>query len=495
MQRKNPLLLQINTRILLTELSRKMKRNATLDDIPDDEILTWANTGFDWIYLLSVWQTGKTGRQISRANHQWRKEFEETLDDLEESDIIGSGFAITGYQPADLLGGTEALKRFRQRITQSGMKLMLDFVPNHMAPDHPWVQDHPDFFIRGTEQDLSHTPENFTWVRRKHDELIFAYGRDPYFSGWPDTIQLNYGNLHLQEAMKQELLKIADQCDGVRCDMAMLLLPDVFDRTWGIGIEPFWPDAIGRVKMSHPDFVMMGEVYWDLEYVMQQQGFDYTYDKRLYDRLRDREAAPVRNHLKAGIEYQEKMVRFLENHDEQRAAAVFPWEIHQAAAILTFLSPGLKFFHRGECQGKRVKVSPHLGRGPDEVPDAGIESFYARLFILLQWPVIHKGEWQLLESGPAWENNPTNQNFIAFAWEYQESKFVAIVNFAPYRGQALIRFPFPDMSGQAIYLREIFDDTIFNRNGTELIQQGLYADLSGWGFHLLELRTTNFMTP
>lgn len=491
MNYKNPTLYQINTRVYLNELTLKLKRQATLDDIPDAEIAKWSNAGFDWIYMLSIWQTGEAGRQISRTNPHWRREFEETLDDLEESDIIGSGFAITDYKVAASIGGERALKHLRQRLARFGMKLMLDFVPNHTAPDHPWVQDHPDYFIRGTESDLAGNPENFTWVRRKHDELILAYGRDPYFSGWPDTVQLNYGNTELQDAMKGELMKAASRCDGLRCDMAMLLLPEVFSRTWGISMEPFWPDAIRRVKMNHPDFVMMGEVYWDMEYVMQQQGFDFTYDKRLYDRLLGLEAAPVLDHLKAGIEYQEKMVRFLENHDEQRAAEVFQWEAHQAAAILTFLTPGLKFFHRGECQGKKVKVSPHLGRGPDEVPNTVVGSFYTRLFTLVQWPVFHCGEWQLLESGPVWENNPTFLNFIAFSWTHTDKKVLAIVNYASYRGQALIRFPFPEVEGQEVWLHELMQDVIYQREGTGLIRQGLFADLPGWGYHLFELRMTN----
>ena len=71
----------------------------------------------------------------------------------------------------------------------------------------------------------------------------------------------------------------------------------------------------------------MAEVYWDLEWTLQQQGFDYTYDKRLYDRLREGHARPVREHLYAGLDYQVKLARFLENHDdpapEQRRGGLF----------------------------------------------------------------------------------------------------------------------------------------------------------------------------
>ena len=150
---------------------------------------------------------------------------------------------------------------------------------------------------------------------------MLAYGRDPYFSGWPDTLQLDYGNPATQEAMISELVKIAGQCDGVRCDMAMLVLPDVFERTWGRRAPLFWPDATRRVRERVPGFCFMAEVYWDLEWTMQQQGFDYAYDKRLYDRLRDGHALPVRQHLHAGLDYQGELARFMENHDEPRAAA------------------------------------------------------------------------------------------------------------------------------------------------------------------------------
>ena len=86
--------------------------------------------------------------------------------------------------------------------------------------------------------------------------------------------------------MARELERIATMCDGVRCDMAMLILPDVFERTWGRRPEPFWPRTIERVRKAAPSFLFMAEVYWDLEWELQQQGFNYTYDKRLYDRLR-----------------------------------------------------------------------------------------------------------------------------------------------------------------------------------------------------------------
>ena len=150
-----PSLYQINTRVWLTELSRIFGRRATLDDIPDIELDRIAAMGFDWVWFLSVWRTGTAGQRVSRENQEWRREFAQTLPDLSEADIAGSGFAITGYTVHPALGGDAALARLRERLRARGLRLMLDFVPNHTALDHPWVEDLPEYYVAGTELDLA----------------------------------------------------------------------------------------------------------------------------------------------------------------------------------------------------------------------------------------------------------------------------------------------------------------------------------------------------
>jgi len=186
-QPRYPSLYQINTRVWLTALSHEHGRKATLDDIPDKALQQLKELGFDWLWFLSVWCTGELGKKISRENPGWRHDFENTLSDLHEEDIAGSGFAIAGYHVHPDLGGDGALKRLHTRLRKHGFKLMLDFVPNHMGPDHPWVIDHPAYFVSGTVNDLEKEPLNYTRVKDA-DDLILAYGRDPYFSGWPDTV-------------------------------------------------------------------------------------------------------------------------------------------------------------------------------------------------------------------------------------------------------------------------------------------------------------------
>ncbi len=481
-----PSLYQINTRVWLTEFSRALGRPATLDDIPDAALDLIAAEGFDWVWFLSVWGTGPAGQRVSRASREWRHEFEQTLPDLREEDIAGSGFAITGYAVHPDLGGDAALARLRERLRRRGLRLMLDFVPNHTALDHPWVDEHPEYYVAGTELDLAREPQNYVRVQRKAGSALFAHGRDPYFPGWPDTLQLDYGNPATQEAMIAELEKIAGQCDGVRCDMAMLVLPDVFERTWGRKAPLFWPRATAAVREQHPGFVFMAEVYWDLEWTMMQQGFDYAYDKRLYDRLRAGAARPVREHLFAGLDFQDRLARFLENHDEPRAAATFAPGPHEAAAVITFLSPGLRFFHQGQFEGRTKRISPHLVRAPAEPADVARQRFYAELLAVLRDPVVRDGEWRLLECAPAWDGNSTWDDFIAWSWSGAGRRVLVAVNHSPHQSQCYVRLPFTDLAGRKVRLTDRMGAAEYERDGDDLAARGLYLDVPAWGVHVFE---------
>jgi hypothetical protein len=480
-------LYQINTRVWLTELSGELGRRATLDDIPDTELDRFAAMGFEWIWLLSVWETGSAGRQVSRTNAEWRREFKQTLEDLSEDDIGGSGFAITGYTVSQLLGGDAALSGFRDRLKARGIKLMLDFVPNHTGLDHPWVKSHPEYYISGTKADLEQAPQNYTRVQST--DRILAHGRDPYFPGWPDTLQLDYSNAATQEAMLGELLRISAQCDGVRCDMAMLVLPDVFERTWGRRSDPFWSRAITQVRRNSAEFCFMAEVYWDLEWTLQQQGFNYAYDKRLYDRLREGHAHAAREHFHAGLDYQNKLSRFLENHDEPRAAATFDQKTHEAAAVITFLSPGLRFFHQGQFEGRKKRISPHLVRAPIEEVNGELKHFYDRLLSALRLDTLREGQWQLLECTPGWEGNPTSESFIVFAWNgASENRLLVTVNYAANQGQCYVPLPFKEFAGRSVGFNDLMSSARYLRAGNDVVSKGLYLDLPAWGYHVFEMK-------
>lgn len=481
---------QINTRVWLGELSAALGSNATLADIPDAKLDQWSSSGFDFIWFLGVWKTGNAGRRVSLTNQEWRPGYQETLGaGLREDDISGSPFAVQEYVAHPDFGGNDALGMVRERLRQRGVRLILDFVPNHMALDHAWVHEHPEFFIHGTEDDLAREPHNYCRVETRLGPRILAFGGDPYFPGWPDTLQLNYRNEALQNAMRQQLLQIARFCDGVRCDMAMLLLPDVFARTWDPRSQPadgsaptdraFWPDAIAVVRRDYRDFVFIAEAYWDTEWQMLQQGFDYAYDKRLYDRLVRQDAQGVRAHLQGGsIDYQRKLVRFLENHDEPRAARVFPPDVHQAAAALTFLAPGLRLFHEGQFEGRKVKVSIHLKRRPPEVVDEAILDFYTRLLACITRPELLNGNWRMLESIPHTDGDPSWNQFIVFAWTSgkEPSLFVA-VNYGPSQGKCVV-----PLAADRSRLEPVLMSNKDEGNRIEFTGGGLSLDFPAWGY-------------
>lgn len=470
-------LFEINTRAWLYRLSQEAGRPVTLATVDDATLDDLAGCGFDWIWLLSVWQTGEASRAVSRVNPAWQAEFRAALPDLTQDDICGSGFAISAYEVDEALGGKAALAAFRTRLAARGLRLMLDFVPNHTALDHPWTKTHPDFYVQGSDYR----------VETDQGPRVLAHGRDPNFPGWPDTLQLNYAEPALQAAQMAELQTIAGQCDGVRCDMAMLVLPEVFQRTWGLASAPFWPKAIAAVRDVHRGFTFMAEAYWDLEWELQQQGFDCCYDKRLYDRLRHADAGSIRAHLGAGLDYQDRLARFLENHDEPRAAAVFPWPRHQAAAVVTCFAPGLRFFHQGQLDGAQVRVPVHLRRAPAEARNTDVAVFYDRLLAALRTETFHHGAWSLIAPQPAWDGNPTGQDFISYAWQSASGRYVVVVNYSDHQGQCRLRLPFDGLAGRQFRLVDVMGSEVYGRDGGELIEPGLYIDLGAWCFNVFRL--------
>jgi len=497
---KHPLLYQINTRVFLQERGVALGRPATLEDIPDAFLDDVAAKGFAWVWFLGVWQTGRLGREVSRSNPKLVEECRRDLPDLHDEDVSGSPFAITAYRVHEDFGGDAALARLRTRLTRRGLKLLLDFVPNHTARDHQWVTTHPEYYVHGSEADLAGAPQNYARVepaRRGGPAPILAFGRDPYFDGWPDTFQLNYRQGGFREAQIGELGAIANRCDGIRCDMAMLLQPQIIQRTWGDRAlpadgsppkdDPFWPEAIGAIRRRHPQFLFIAEVYWDMEWELQQAGFDFTYDKRLYDRLIAGAATPVREHLCADGAFQDHSLRFLENHDEPRAAAAFQPAMHRAAAVVALTARGLRFIHEGELEGRRVHVSMHLGRRPAEPVDTGLQTFYLRLLESLRRPELHEGEWRLANVREAWPGNPTHEQLIVSSWQSGERRLLVAVNYGPTQAQGYVGAEMSGLRGRSFTLVDLLGDARYRRTGDDLANGHLYVDMPPWATNIFDL--------
>jgi glycosidase len=367
---------------------------------------------------------------------------------------------------------------------------VLDFVPNHLGFDHDWIQASPEYFVQGTLDNYRADPGLYHPIEDADGGGVrfIACGRDPFFPPWRDVAQLNYFNPATRAAMIGVLGDISQHCDGVRCDMAMLVLNDVFAQTWQQRVDllwrvpttEFWPEATERAPMLY-----LAEVYWDREFQLQQQGFDFTYDKRLLDRLHHGDPQQARGHLRADPAYSARLARFLENHDEARSVSAFGHRI-RAAAALTFTLPGLRFFFDGQLAGADVRPPVQLGRWPDEPDRADIRAFYARLMTAIDKPLFHDGEWSLIDVDGA--GDATNDNLIAFEWRSGTDMAIVAANISGETAQGLVRVG--DLPpGDTFELRDQLSDQSYGWTRADL-GNGLYVRLNSGDAHIFFLKVS-----
>jgi hypothetical protein len=479
-----PVIHEVDTWVWLAELGPDL----TLGTVPAEEWDALALPGVDAVWLMGVWERSPAGLAIALGNEQLTASFARALPDLAPADVVGSPYCIRRYVVDARLGGPDGLAAARVELARRGVRLLLDHVPNHVAPDHPWVRERPEVFVRGSADDLVRQPDAFVEV----DGQVLARGRDPYFPPWPDVVQLDAFSPRMRDATVETLVTIGDQCDGVRCDMAMLLLTDVFTKTWGgrVGSAPateFWPEVLGRVRERHPEMLFVAEAYWDLEWALQQQGFDHCYDKRLYDRLAGADAAAVRAHLRADVGYQRGLVRFLENHDEPRAAATLaPVERERTAAVVIATLPGATLWHEGQFDGRRVQLPVFLGRRPAEPLDADLRRFHLDLVAAVASSGMRAGQWQALDC-TGWPDNPSYQEIVAWCWRDGERRHLVVVNLSAAPAQARVPLPWDDLRGRPWRLVPVLGGEPFERAGDEMVDPGLFVSLEPWGRHVLAL--------
>jgi len=477
-----PLVYEINTRCWLRELSAAAGRTLTLGNVPDEEFLHWEAQGFTHIWLMGVWQVGPQARAVALNDARVRATYPRSLPDWNDTDVGGSPFAVQDYAVDPDVGGEAALIRFREQLHAVGLKLLLDFIPNHVGLDHRWLREHPEYFVRSLDPrpETIHQPNTIgpAWL---------AHGKDPNFPAWADTVQLDHRQPALRAALIAELQRIASQCDGVRCDMAMLQLNEVFRRTWKafpVNQPPmdreFWTEAIAAVWRQQPDFLFLAEAYWGLESALQTLGFDFTYDKVLYDELVFRDPSAVTRHLleDSSPGFVQHSAHFLENHDEPRAAALFYPEEHRAAALLTLGLPGLRIVHEGQLTGARFRTSVQLNRRPSEPASDNLQKIYTALLHGLRQSAVGHGKAVLLRPRSAWPDNQTWRNMLLIQWQAQPEQFdLVVVNLVPHRGQGYVPLTIPDLGNHHWSMRDLLGHERYIRVGADLEQQGLYLDV------------------
>jgi len=424
---QHPLILELNTWSWLHDVSQQYGEALTLNTIPL-EVIDELVEPFDVIWLMGVWCRSPSAREIALNREDLQDTYRRALPDFMPDDVVGSPYAVFGYTVSPHLGGLKGLKRLRSALLTRKKGVILDFVPNHVAPDHAWIQTNPEFFLQGSPYDLSTNRHDFFCK----GERIFAHGKDPMLPAWPDTVQLNSFSEGYRQQVIELLKNIATFCDGVRCDMAMLMVDRIFRKTWDErGGHPlhheFWVDIIKAVKEDFPDFKFVAEVYWDMGWELQQQGFDYCYDKRLYERLLYDTVGSIKGHLHAEWEYQSRLVRFVENHDEPRAASAFGIQRSLAAAAIALTLPGARLFHHGQQHGSLIRLPLEVGRTTNEAVNADIQDFYQRFLRNISGYMKEQGEWRLFHiDGMDYWHSP----FISYIWDYRQTMFLVVVNYS-----------------------------------------------------------------
>lgn len=486
--RENPALYEINTVAWLFELSRKMGKRITLGEVPSEEWDSLSRLGIELVWLMGVWKRSKTGRTIALYNAELRKVYNSTLPGWTEEDVIGSSYSVSAFTPDPSIGKWEDIDTARTELHRHGIGLILDFIPNHTGIDHHWIEEHPEYYVQGSKEDYQRDPSAFLRTRYKGRALYLAKGRDPYFPPWSDTVQLNYLSSGLHTAMIRELVQISRHCDGIRCDMAMLVLSDIFNKTWGWATKSsiyqppdgeFWTQALHHA----PGLIWIAEAYWDTERRFQELGFDYVYDKKLYDLFRWSSPQDVRNYLESTA-YPQKLMRFLENHDEERAMKVFGKDRLVANATLFSTLPGMKLYHHGQFDGKKVRLPLQLRQAVAEPPDLETRTLYEKIMRIAAQDVFHRGVWQIADILPAWDDS--FRNLLAYHWRLDEQTKLVVVNLSQNWSQGRIQLSHLDEDRDYTLLDELNDKT-YIRSGREMTGSGLHVILEGYQAHVFDI--------
>ncbi|MDX1959299.1 MAG: alpha-amylase family glycosyl hydrolase [Leptospiraceae bacterium] len=470
---------ELNTRLFC------IQNHILLDEFPETFFNSKEYMAANFIWLMGIWSPSIVSRKIALEHKGLRNEFRKALPDLVDEDIIGSPYSIYEYVHSPrLVSSPDTLRKWKERLNRDGKKLILDFVPNHMSVDSILIDQFPDMFLKKESGEVCHN--SF-----KHSNgNVYYLGRDPYFDGWTDTVQWDFSNPKVLDLHYQILSSMAELCNGVRCDMAMLPCEDIFQLTHGKEGKPYWKPLISKIKEDNPDFIFIGEVYWNREYSLQQLGFDYTYDKVLYDRLAERKEKEIKLHLNADLSFQEHSLRFIENHDEERAMHTFGNNSIFHFSLLSFL-PGAILYYQGQELGNELKLPVQLGRTYTENYKKEIVEFYERAFNQIQFRkyLYYQRTTTVFHSYEAISYDPIISYTLLHRYElsaYQTRFFeLEILVYNPENREITGWLQLPkevkSLINEFYYseftLRDITTNVDFTKNKTEALEAGIYCKL------------------
>jgi Alpha amylase, catalytic domain len=407
-------LYQIHTRDFLFKISPTAK----LKDVPVGFWQDLKLKGINQIYLLGVWSV------CDFAHNLAKKSYITTASQT----TVGSCFSIDDYTIDPIIATEQEFLDFKKMINGLEMNLVLDFIPNHFGCSTPLLDSNPEVFLKTTQPDL----DSQFWF--DHNGIKFLYGKDPNFGSWHDTVQVDYSNPKTHAFMKQKLEYIATMCDGVRCDMSMLVESEIFQRTWSNLLQrelppysSFWQTVIPKIKNLYPNFIFIAEVYWEMEKQMIGSGFDYVYNKSFLDYLIHQDYAK----LQANLRYfnVDHCVYFLENHDENRSASTLEKsKISLCVVLLCFLG-GIQFFYDQQWQGQSVRNPIQILESQTTQTNLKIELLYKNLLEYTQQSVFEIGKTKIMDTPFA--------DLVAIIWEYKDQKTCVFINFGETKRQMM----------------------------------------------------------
>ena len=482
--RTNPHVLEIHAHAWMKSIRKQFGPRFTIADVPEKALLELKDSGFDAVWLMGVWLESPASREIARNEPQINAYLARMRPGYSKDDIMGSPYSIYGYEVHPSLGGNEALLKFKERLNHLGIALILDFAGNHLSVDHPLTLTDPDIFIRSKgepkDKNLFFQTKNGDWL---------AHGRDPYYPPWTDTVQINHFSPKARAFLKDKLIRVSNLCDGLRCDMVMLMLNKVFKETWApyLGKEypetEFWPGAIKEVKQNEPLFVFGAEVYWGLEWEVQELGFDYTYDKILYDRLLKSTPQDIAGHLRAEHLYQKRSIRFISNHDEEAPITAFGPQKARAAATVVASISGMRLFTAEQIYGKKNRLPIQYVPGDMEI-DEDVYAFYKKLLSIVNHPCFHGGQVGLKATRPLDDKDQSNANILSWAWTQQTTCKTVLINYSGAPARCWLPFErVPD--GETLFIKEEFSGNGMQVPVAEAKRQGIMLEFKPYESKIL----------
>lgn len=482
---------EINTRVWIKQFTK----NNVVPKIIDVHAEYWealANKGIKYVWLMGIWETVPETIEKYCFADGLINEYNMALNDWKNDDVVGSPYAIDDYKINSTFATHDEFIKFKEKLNNLGLKIILDFIPNHFHAETSLLKTNPDIFLQGNEE--LYSKDKATYFKSSTGN-IYAHGRDPNFSAWEDTIQVNYFSESAREFMISTLVNLTQLCDGIRCDMAMLPINNIFQKTWNenlaqLGVDAmeneFWNEAIPLSKKANNDFLFIAEAYWDLEWQLQQFGFDYTYDKKLLDCLEYGKTECLYEHLKADKSYQQKSIRFIENHDEKRAITSLGLEKSKAAAIAISTMEGATLFHDGQFEGRKIKLPVQLGREPNEDINNSLVQFYDNLLQIVKHPIFSDGQWSLITPTQL-PNDTTNKFLLSWQWALNEDKRIVIINFSNSPAYCLIKF-YVNIKNGKVTLVDLLNSKEFKRDVKEIVEEGLFIHLEAYQSHIFKIK-------